>query len=1172
VVNPCNQCSADVPPGAKFCPECGAAQGPRRCPACGALADKGRFCAECGTPIEGPAPEAVPAARKDSAPTAERRLTSIIFGDLVGFTTLSESRDAEEVRELLSRYFDEARVVVQRYGGTVEKFIGDAVMAVWGVPTTHEDDAQRAVRAGLELVQTVHALGVDIGLPDLDMRVGIVTGEVAVTLGATGEGMVAGDSVNTAARVQSAAAPGQVWVDEGTRALTSGSVEYDDVGEHALKGKAEPLHLFAARAVVAAIRGADRMDGLEAPLAGRDREMRLVKELFHTTEETGRPAVVVLQGEPGVGKSRLAWEFEKYINGLSTVVIWHRGRCLSYGEGVAFWALSEAVRVRLGLLESDVEPVVSEHLDRALAEIVPDAEERTWLRPRMAVLVGAASAVGFSREELFSAWTTFFERVGADQPVVLVIDDAQYADEALLDFLEHVLATARFGFFVLANARAGLLERRPSLVTTRGTTVIHVEPLGDADMAQVLDGLVAGLPEEARNRLVERAEGIPLFAVETIRALIDRDIVVPREGRYVLAAPDLDLTEIGAPASLQALIGARLDALSKDERRLVTDASVLGFSCTREGIEALVDIDDDLDVVLASLVRKQILSVQNDRFSAEFGQYRFVQAVVRQVAYETLSRRDRKSRHLQVAAHIAAQPDPADENAGVVAQHYLDAIDASAEGDPEVPELVRVATGLLERASARARSLGANAEAERYLLAAMTRADQPADIARLSESASEVVMNVGRYDEGIAYARSAVDLYAGIDDDIGVARATALQGRGLQASGKNAEALALIEPIWLKLPDRPDTVLARLRLARELAGCYLQTGRLDEAGRVQEQRILLAESLGDAFHLADALIGLGVVYGGRGAPRVGHTLLAGAAQLAREQDLNLHLCRALVNLAAQTLPYDVKAANRYSTESLAVASKLGVASWVNIAAANHALGLWTAGRLAELGEHLDFCAEQNVGLTEAPLLNAVLRWLSDATGEPLRSAPYETLDIDDENGLSWLAFSSMLDHQDAGELEAAASSGESCVQHALRASGIGDDFMHQWGPSVLAAVDTADFDAVDRLFAVVSEAPAGLVSPVVAAERLRVGALIAAVRDGDPAAVERDLLAAAGAFGLYGSPLARARTEEDLGRWLISVQRRDEAEAPLASARAAYTTLGANGWLARMDIESVVNA
>ncbi|HEY5457307.1 MAG TPA: adenylate/guanylate cyclase domain-containing protein, partial [Acidothermaceae bacterium] len=356
---------------------------------------------------------------------AERRVTSVLFGDLAGFTPLSESRDAEDVRELLSRYFGECRTIIGRYGGIVEKFIGDAVMAVWGVPLSHEDDAERAVRAGLELVESTKALGERVGVPGLAMRVGVVTGEVAVTVGATSEGMVAGDAVNTASRVQSVAEPGSVWVDDTTRALTAASVSYMDVGEHWLKGKAEPARLWQARAVVADLGGGQRVDGLEAPLVGREREVRLIKELFHATHESQRPRLVVLDGEPGVGKSRLAWEFEKYVDGLKAITRWHRGRCLSYGDGVAFWALAEALRPRLGLTESDAGDAVAAGLEASLAEFVPRLEERDWLRPRLAALISGGQAGGFAREDLFAAWTAFLERISQDgDTVVLVIEDA----------------------------------------------------------------------------------------------------------------------------------------------------------------------------------------------------------------------------------------------------------------------------------------------------------------------------------------------------------------------------------------------------------------------------------------------------------------------------------------------------------------------------------------------------------------------------------------------------------------------------------------------------------------------------------------------------------------------------------------------------------------------------
>ena len=349
-------------------------------------------------------------------------MCSVLFCDVVGFTPLSEARDPEAVRELLSRYFGVARTVIGRYGGVVEKFIGDAVMAVWGTPVASEGDAERAVRAALDLVSAVAALGAEAEVPGLAARAGVVTGEVAVTLGAVGEGMVAGDAVNTAARVQSAARPGQVLADTATQRLAGRAVGFAEAGEHRLKGKAEPQRLWRATRVLSAVGGVQRVDGLEAPLTGRDAELRTVRELFHAAADRRVPRLVLVSGPAGVGKSRLGWEFEKYADGLVEDIWWHRGRCLSYGEGVAFWALAEIVRQRLGIAEEDPAEVAAGKLTAGMDRFVPDPAERTYVGVRLGRLLGVAfggdGGAALSREELFAGWRLFFERLAAVQPMV----------------------------------------------------------------------------------------------------------------------------------------------------------------------------------------------------------------------------------------------------------------------------------------------------------------------------------------------------------------------------------------------------------------------------------------------------------------------------------------------------------------------------------------------------------------------------------------------------------------------------------------------------------------------------------------------------------------------------------------------------------------------------------
>jgi class 3 adenylate cyclase len=436
---------------------------------------------------------------------AERRVCSVLFCDVVGFTPLSEARDPEAVRELPSRYFEVARTVIGRYGGVVEKFIGDAVMAVWGTPVAAEGDAERAVRAGLELVGAVADLGAESGAPGLAARAGVVTGEVAVTLGATQEGMVAGDAVNTASRVQAAAEAGQVLTDGATQRLAESAIGFADAGEHALKGKAGPQHLWRATRVLAGVSGSQRVDGLEAPLTGRDAELRTVKELFHAAAERRVPRLVLVAGPAGVGKSRLGWEFEKYLDGLVADVWWHRGRCLSYGDGVAFWALAEMVRQRLGIAEEDLADVAAGKLAAGLDRFVPDPDERAYVGLRVARLLGAALAGDgggtLGREELFAGWRLFFERLAAVQPVVLLVEDAQHADAGLLDFLDYLVDWVRdLPVYALVFARPELGQVRPGFGAGRNRTALTLDPLDAASMDALVEALVPGMPPAAARR------------------------------------------------------------------------------------------------------------------------------------------------------------------------------------------------------------------------------------------------------------------------------------------------------------------------------------------------------------------------------------------------------------------------------------------------------------------------------------------------------------------------------------------------------------------------------------------------------------------------------------------------------------------------------------------------
>ncbi|HXD71114.1 MAG TPA: adenylate/guanylate cyclase domain-containing protein, partial [Gaiellales bacterium] len=786
----CHACGTENEVGRKFCGECGAPLAVV-CPSCGTRNSPGaKFCGECGATLGA----AAPARPQAPEPLAERRLVTVLFADLVGFTTVSEARDAEDVRELLSRYFDTCRTLIARYGGTVEKFIGDAVMAVWGAPVAMEDDAERAVRAAIDLAAAVEALGAEVGTDGLRARVGVLTGEAAVTIGAQAEGMVAGDLVNTASRIQSVAEPGAVFVGESTKRATEAAVVYEDAGVRELKGKVDSVRVWRAVRVIGGIGGAQHTTGLEAPFVGRDRELRVVKELFHASAGESKAHLVSVLAVAGTGKSRLSWEFFKYIDGLAENVRWHRGRCLPYGEGVTFWALAEMVRTRAQIVEGEDTASQREKLHAAVEESIADVDERRFVEPRLAHLLGLEEHAQWERENLFSAWRLFYERLAEEMPTVLVFEDMEWADAALLDFIEYLVDWSRnHPLFVIVLARPELTERRPTWgAGKRNSSSLSLEPLQTDEMDTLLSGLVPGLPDELRARIRERAEGMPLYAVETVRMLLDRGLVVERDHSYIPAGP---IETLEVPETLHALVAARLDGLGNEERRLLQTASVLGKTFTIEALATLVErAPEDVEPALAGLARKEMLSLSADPLSPERGQYGFLQDMVRRVAYEMLSKHDRRAKHLAAAAMDEGE----EELAEIVAGHYL----AAAAADPDAAdagEIARRAVNALRQAGQRASSLAATEEAQRYYEQAAALATEPAEQADLLEHAGIMAQRGGRASAARAHYERAVALFEGEGATHPAARVSARLGEVMWDTGRLREAL-----------DRMDAALALL--------------------------------------------------------------------------------------------------------------------------------------------------------------------------------------------------------------------------------------------------------------------------------------------------------------------------------------------------------------------------
>ncbi len=943
----CSSCGSENEVGLKFCDQCGTVLS-SGCPACGAPnRPNARFCGSCGAVLGAASPPAAPTAFSPDSltgPVAERRLVSILFADLVGFTPFAETRDAEDVRDTLTQYFDLASDVVTRHGGTVEKFIGDAVMAVWGAPVAREDDAERAVRAGLELVVAVRALG-----PGIEARAGVMTGEAAVTIGATNQGMVAGDLVNTAARLQGVAPAGTVLVGEATHRAASRAIAFEEAGEQMLRGKTAPVAAWRALRVVAERGGRNRRETLEGPFVGRDDQLRLLKDLFHATARENRARLVSVIGPAGIGKSRLAWEFLKYIDGLVDAVWWHDGRSPAYGDGISFWALGEMVRGRCGLIETDDEPTTRLKIAETLATHVPDEAERRWIEPALLTLLGIESGIG--PEQLFGAWRTFFERLAATGPVVLVFEDFHFADTGTLDFVDHLMEWSRtVPMTVVTLARPELLEKRSDWgAGKRNFTSLYLEPLTEPAMRELLAGLVPGLPEAAARAIVARADGIPLYAVETVRMLL-------AEGRLVLEGeihvPVGDLTTLAVPETLTALIASRLDGLAAQHHALVSDAAVLGQSFTLAGLASVSGLAEaELEPHLRVLVRREILSLEADPRSPERGQYAFVQALIREVAYNTLAKTDRKTRHLAAARFFESLGS--DELAGALASHFL-AAHANAPAGPEAGALATQARLALRGAGERAAALGAHGQAVGFFEQALTVASDTREQAELLEQAGASATEAGKYDLAESSYRRAIELTR----DLGVrsisARMIGSLGASLLSGRRTTDALALLEPAATEFADLTLDP-AVITLDGQLARAYFLNGSLRQAISVADQVLEAAEHADLPGILADTLVTKGTALALLGRLQEGTGVIEIGERIARTRGLDTTLLRALRNRSA-ALGFDVDATSvrQLTDETLALATRLGdrgsvvdsvhTLGWCSVAFdadADAALDLWT---------------------------------------------------------------------------------------------------------------------------------------------------------------------------------------------------------------------------------------
>lgn len=652
-----------------------------RCAECGEpLAEGARFCASCGASVAtvGATAPAEGAGSRDQG-GRQRKVATLLFADLVGFTTLNEQNDPEVIEAVVSRAFARLSAEIERYEGTVEKFAGDAMLAVFGVPTVHEDDAERAVRAALEMQQVMAELRSELEAqrrPTLGLRIGIETGEVlADQRRATDERdrMVTGDAVNTAARLEQSAAPGAVVVGPRTHEATRALIEYAELAPMALKGKSAPIQTWQAIRVRTRRGGVRPVLGLEAALIGRDEELGLLKETVRRTVADGKPHLVTVVASAGVGKSRLTWELEKYLDGLPDVYHWRKGRCLAYAQ-TSYSALAEAIAADASVLDDDAPDAVADKLARRLADLAPEGVGPDVERA-VRVVIGLPADGAAGRDELFEAWRVYLELIARRAPLVLVLEDIHWADEGLLDFIEYLARWSEAPILLLCLTRHELLERRQAWGGgLPNATSIVLEPLGAGESEQLVDSLLgAALPAELRRRVVEVSEGNPLFTEELVRLFVDRGVVSQVDGRWQQAQP---IDEIEIPQSIQALLAARLDSLPPDEKRLSQDAAVVGRIFWDRLLAHLAGQSPTAVMSLLRRLRQKELVVPREPSTlADAAEFAFRHVLIRDVAYESLPKLERARKHREVAEWAEEQlGDRAQEVVELLAAHYWSAL------------------------------------------------------------------------------------------------------------------------------------------------------------------------------------------------------------------------------------------------------------------------------------------------------------------------------------------------------------------------------------------------------------------------------------------------------------------------------------------------------------------
>ena len=788
------------------------------CPRCGEENPaQSRFCSACGLRLHDP----------EAGMATERRVVTVLFVDLVGYTGVAEQLDPEDVSRLLTPYYGSVRAELERFGGTVEKFIGDAILGVFGAPLAHEDDAERALRAAFAARRVVEEMKDPERGFELGVRVGITTGEVLLDLAADpgrGETAVAGDVVNTAARLQQQARPGAIVVGAATRRATAHAVEYAALTPVVAKGKREPVAAWEAVSLVPTPERELRTR-VETPLFGRVREMEHLRTRIESARSSGTLQSVTLVGDPGVGKSRLLVELQRSLTSAGRPLVWRRGRCLPYGAGLTFWAFAEIVKAQAGILETDRADVAAERLKAAVQAVVPDGKEAGWVERHLRPLVGLEGEPG-DRRESFAAWRRFVEGVaGLCGLFVLAVEDLQWADDGLLDLLEHIVEWGGDApVAVLCTARPEFLERRADW-----PGVQRVEPLSPEATIELLGALLTDMPVtgDVWPRLLSQTGGNPLYAEEYARMLVE-------------GAPE---GELPLPESVHALIAARLDVLGREAKAVLQDAAVVGKEFWVSPLEQLAGLPrETVEARVAELERKGFVSAQPHSAVADEAQYAFSHVLIRDIAYGQIPRSRRTEKHRIAGDWIAAlAPDRASNLAEMTAHHYASALEyARLSGQPS-DELARHARVALQTAGDHAAQLSAFGSAETFYadaLELMPPGDQDEGVLRLRLGRARFRAEAGGADDleqAHELLLAAGDVRRAASADVMLAELRFRQGDLDGAFTRLENAAALLEDD----PPSRQKALVLSSLSRFRAAEW----QSDEAIRLGKEALAMAEQL-----------------------------------------------------------------------------------------------------------------------------------------------------------------------------------------------------------------------------------------------------------------------------------------------------------------------------------------